>query len=121
DLAEVTFIDELLCQHHCRDFAIVKVHHTDGAGLSPCANHVSSFIERVCQWFLADDMFAGGEGIDHHLMMKMSGRGDIDDIDGLVGDEHAVVGFMTLPSELVGGCRDRSFVPTGNRDHAWCG
>lgn len=65
--------------------------HQQNAGLPACRDHAIRFLERPAQWFLNDDVLAGGRRGDHLGMQVVRDR-HRDDVDILAVEQVPVVG-----------------------------
>src|ERR1051326_3592486 len=74
-----------------RGAAVLRAHLYDFAGFLPLVDDVEALFDGVSQRFFNVHVLAGTQGGDGHVMMQMLGRHDEDGIDGLVGQQFAVV------------------------------
>lgn len=120
-IAEFAAIDHLPGRGDGGDAPVVVADQVDDARLPHCSEHLLAFRNVEPERSLAKDGFAGKRRGDGDLAVGVVRRGDIDEVDGGIGDDIAPVGGGVFPAELSGGGTSGSGVAPADRHHPQVG
>ncbi len=114
DASESTFVDESFCEGDGGNAAVVVPDRIDDAGFFDGVDHFLSFGGVHCEWFFAEDHFAGLGGSDGDFGVRVIGCADIDGVDIAAFYEFAPVCFGGFELPLVGEFSDLFFAASAD-------
>ena len=100
--ADPALVDELPCQRHRGQAAVVVEYHVGNAGLLDGCDHRLALGHVEGERLFGHDPLAGLGGGDGDLLVGVVGRADVDKVDVVAGDECPPVGLGAGVAPVVG-------------------
>ena len=102
DLAQPPFVDQLLCQGHGGNAAVIVPDHVGNARALHRLHHLGGFGSGAAERLFAHHHLAGLCGGDGDFHVRIVGTGDVDQVDRLVVDELPPIGDARFIAPLLG-------------------
>ena len=113
--ADGVLIEELTDPPVDRQEALVERDVEAPAGSLGGSDHVVGLRQRVADGLVGDDVLAGREGLQGDLVVQVVRQADVDDVDGGIVEQGAVVGLGTPQRDIACRLVERRGVGLGQR------